>query len=341
MASAAIAGGQAMMIQGQLNFSRDMEREADRIGYGVFADAGFAPAGMAAMFDKMDNASRLTDSGSFPYLRSHPLTVERLAEARSRLPLEMPGNVVRTNVHELMRGRAVVLMEPNVMAWRRHADRPLASVLGEPLAAGRLYAAALAASMLREPATADAALAELRRDARLAADPQASAVVTLLAAEILLARGDAVGALEQLATLPPTFQARPEMFLRAKAAQRAVEGGAADRRSELREQTQRLQSWVAVQRRDAAAWELLGHCQETLGFHLRALRAQAEARAAIGDLGSAIDRLRAAQAVARREQPVDHVEASVIDSRLRELTAVRRQLAAELRGQRDPGREPE
>ncbi|MFY8104232.1 MAG: M48 family metalloprotease, partial [Ramlibacter sp.] len=38
-AQAAIAGGQAAMIQGQLNFSRDMEREADRIGYGVFRDA--------------------------------------------------------------------------------------------------------------------------------------------------------------------------------------------------------------------------------------------------------------------------------------------------------------
>jgi beta-barrel assembly-enhancing protease len=41
------------MVQGQLNFSRDMEREADRIGWGVHQGAGFAPQGMAAMFERL------------------------------------------------------------------------------------------------------------------------------------------------------------------------------------------------------------------------------------------------------------------------------------------------
>jgi predicted Zn-dependent protease len=44
MAQAAIMGGQAAMAQGQLNFSRDMEREADRIGYGVLAPGLRRPA---------------------------------------------------------------------------------------------------------------------------------------------------------------------------------------------------------------------------------------------------------------------------------------------------------
>ena len=65
-ANAVIAGGQAAGIQGQLNFSRDMEREADRIGYGLMSGAGFAGSGMAAMFEKLDQASRLNDSGSYP-----------------------------------------------------------------------------------------------------------------------------------------------------------------------------------------------------------------------------------------------------------------------------------
>ena len=84
-ANAVIAGGQAAAIQSQLNFSRDMEREADRVGYRR-ADAGrlLAPRGMAAMFEKLDKASRLNDSGNYPYLRTHPLTVERIGEARSR-----------------------------------------------------------------------------------------------------------------------------------------------------------------------------------------------------------------------------------------------------------------
>jgi predicted Zn-dependent protease len=328
------------MVQGQLNFSRDMEREADRIGYGVFADAGFAPAGMAAMFDKMDNASRLNDSGSFPYLRTHPLTVERVAEARSRLPLGAPTEAPRSAMHELMRARAAVLMEPDVMALRRHVDQVGAAARGEPQTAGRLYAAVLAASMLREPAAGEAAFAELQRDARIAADPVTRAAVTLLRAETLIAGGDAVAAARELGALPPTIRARPELLLRTQAALRSIDAGV-DVRAELRELTQRLQSWVALQGADAAAWELLGRCHEALGSRVRSLRAQAEARAALGDLNGAIDRLRQAQAAARTEQPVDFVEASVVDARLRDLVGQRRQLAAELRQQRGGGPPPE
>ena len=83
-ANAVIVGGQAVAVQGQLNFSRDMEREADRIGYSVLNGAGFAGPGMVSMFEKLALSSRLNDSGNFPYLRSHPLTSERLGEARSR-----------------------------------------------------------------------------------------------------------------------------------------------------------------------------------------------------------------------------------------------------------------
>ena len=50
-------GGQAAATQMSLNFSRDMEREADRIGWGVFAQAGYAPAGMARMFEQMHKLS--------------------------------------------------------------------------------------------------------------------------------------------------------------------------------------------------------------------------------------------------------------------------------------------
>ena len=58
----------------------------------------------------------------------------------------------------------------------------------------------------------------------------------------------------------------------------------------------------------------------------------AEARAAVGDVSGAIDRLRAAQSLVRSGAANDFIEASVIDSRLRQLEAVRRQLTAELRG---------
>ncbi|MBL8289675.1 MAG: hypothetical protein JNL85_16960 [Rubrivivax sp.] len=66
------------------------------------------------------------------------------------------------------------------------------------------------------------------------------------------------------------------------------------------------------------------------------MRAAAEARAALGDLAGAIDRLRAAQAMARTPgstaagQP-DFIDASIVDTRLRQLLEERRQLALEAR----------
>ena len=65
-ANAAIVGGQALAVQGVLNFSRDMEREADRVGFQVMTGAGFAPGGMAAMFEKLEQSSRLNDAGGYP-----------------------------------------------------------------------------------------------------------------------------------------------------------------------------------------------------------------------------------------------------------------------------------
>ncbi|HRD86116.1 MAG TPA: M48 family metalloprotease, partial [Rubrivivax sp.] len=111
VASAAIAGGQAAAQQGQLNFSRDMEREADRIGFGLLRGAGFDPRGMSAMFEKLDAANRINDGSAFPYLRSHPLTVERTSEARSRTLLEAGGPPGSTLLHALMQARARVLMD--------------------------------------------------------------------------------------------------------------------------------------------------------------------------------------------------------------------------------------
>ncbi|MEO7127478.1 MAG: M48 family metalloprotease, partial [Rhodoferax sp.] len=63
LGGAMITGGQAAAIQGQLNFSRDMEREADRVGYGVMTQAGYAPQAFVTMFEKLQQASRLNDDG--------------------------------------------------------------------------------------------------------------------------------------------------------------------------------------------------------------------------------------------------------------------------------------
>ena len=93
---------------------------------------------------------------------------------------------------------------------------------------------------------------------------------------------------------------------------------------------------MAEHRRDALAWQTLAQCAEPLGLRLRSLRAGAEAAAANGDILGAVDRLRAARQIALDTRSDDFVEVSVIQARLRELERDRRQLLAEMRGERNP-----
>ena len=344
MANAAIMGGQGAAIQQQLNFSRDMEREADRVGYGLLANAGFSPAGQAAMFDRMDIATRLNDSGGFPYLRSHPLTVDRISEARSRtLLLADVKPSVPTLLHALMQMRARVLMDTSTQGLQRLNGNTSSAALFDKVAA--LYGGALAASQLKDHARAERQVALALQTAATASprDPQAERVLRLLQAQVLLNAGDADGSLQTLNMLADGGTTRPAMLLRSQAALTQRRNAPQTEPATLRGSAESLQIWVAEQPQDAAAWEALAATNDALGFKLRSMRAGAEARAVLGDLTGAIDRLRAAQSFSRTAAGQDFIEASVIDARLRQISNQRRQLAAELRGERErpDNRKPE
>jgi predicted Zn-dependent protease len=350
-AQAAIVTGQAAMAQSQLNFSRDMEREADRTGLSLMSSAGFAQIGMVGMFDKLDQSSRLNDSGGFPYLRSHPLTVDRIGEARqvvqaagSESPAPLP-----PLLHQLMQARARVLMDPSVQALRRLQDldsRAAMPQLGLSERLAGLYGGAVASVRLRDFARADRAVQAglgLLKTAPGSVDAATGRTFVRLAAQLALARGDVAQAGQALDISDPVAGAttRTGLLLRA-------DWALADRSAvALRQSSEALQIWLAVHRDDAAAWQALAQAEEQQGQRLRALRAAAESQAALGNLPGAIDRLRAGQRVARQGGPgTDFIEASVIDSRLRDLLTQRRQLLAEERRERgasrstDPNGEP-
>lgn len=340
---AVIVGSQAAMAQGQLNFSRDMEREADRIGWGVYTGSGFAPVGVAAMFEKLENAYRLNDSGAFPYLRSHPLTVERIGEARARVEAAATRSSARSPLdHQLMQARARVLMDGSVAALRRQqALDAAATAVPLPSASERLvalYGSALASLQLREGARAQAALDAALAIPTDADDARARQALALLQAQVLQATDQAARALAQLDALAATAtpgSARPLLLARAQAALALARGGG--NRAALRASIEALQTWVAEHGGDASAWSALAQCASAQGLSLRALRAEAEARAALGDLGGAIDRMGAAQRQARTAAaPPDFIEASIIDARLRDLNAQRRAQLAEARSERSP-----
>ncbi|WP_416760141.1 M48 family metalloprotease [Roseateles sp. So40a] len=335
-AQAAIVTSQAAAAQAQLNFSRDMEREADRVGFQVMTQAGYQPAGMASMFQRMEQAYHLMDSGAYPYLRSHPLTSERIGEARARLGTSGDTKLVGTSEHALMAARARVLMDQRTDPWRVLQGLDAGSRQGEKnidqLAAR--YTSALASIKLRDFARAEATLKTADALAGLlGADAGAKRLLVYAHAELELARGNSAAGFAALEPLK-NERSRPMLMLRADLAQ-------ADPRPEVkREAAESLQTYLSLHGHDALGWQEISTLWQQLGQPLRSVRAQGESRAALGDINGAIDRLRSALRQSRARDS-DQIEASVIDARLRALVYEQRQMLAEMypRGV-PPGAEP-
>ena len=324
IANAAIIGGQAVAAQSQLNFSRDMEREADRVGFGILTDAGFDGYGFVSMFDKLQQASRLNDDGAFPYLRSHPLTTERMADMRARVPHHeaVHGHAetvtrVAPRLHAMMAARARVLAEAQVdrlrsltaMLDQGPSPRSDAETIGQR------YAATLAAARLRDTERTLKGLTQLR--ASVGSDPDTTRALEWLELEIL-------PSLTVPAAQAPTLRQRSEQLRRLHlasdrrdslllAARATVTAGDADRLQAI----QRLQTWTALHPKDAGAWQTLASLHTAQRQPVRAARAEAEVKLAHRDTQGALDRFKAAQQLARQQQ-VDHVELSILDARARE-----------------------
>ena len=344
-ANAAIVGGQAVAAQSQLNFSRDMEREADRAGFGVSTQAGFAPQGFVSMFEKLQQNNRNNDSGNFPYLRSHPLTTERIADMQSRMPegaaaaanlpspelapVPAPNQLpaVSSLEHNMVAARARVLANASVDGLRNaylEAEPAAMAKLTPAQRVGALYGASLAAIKLREfekaaryaealgRALGDDASANGSDSARAAARRQ----WRLLRAELAQAAGQPEAALQALGAKAAP-QSRAELVIWVQLMTDTGQAPAAADAAQL---------WLVDRADDATMWQQLASARAAQGRTVAAVRAEAEAAIAQQDYAGGLSRLKAAQDIARgRAQPADYIEASIVDVRLRQVQALMRE----------------
>lgn len=82
---AVLAGGQGLLAQKEINFTRKDEIEADRAGIKTLANAGFDPNAMAAFFQHMQDVLSTGAGGEAPsFLQDHPVTSDRIADAKAR-----------------------------------------------------------------------------------------------------------------------------------------------------------------------------------------------------------------------------------------------------------------
>jgi beta-barrel assembly-enhancing protease len=84
LAAAAITGIQAASIQQQINFTRDNEKEADRVGIVTLSKSGHDPFAMAGFFERLSKESRTQENNAPEFLRTHPVNSNRIADAVGR-----------------------------------------------------------------------------------------------------------------------------------------------------------------------------------------------------------------------------------------------------------------
>jgi predicted Zn-dependent protease len=163
--NAALAVGQAAALSRQLSFSRNDEREADRVGFQILVDAGFDPQAMADLFSRMQQGTRAYASVAPAYLQTHPMTEERIADMQARI------RSTRTHQHadslefQLIRARLRVLQDESTPGLRDRLDTFTDQVAHHTAVSdtAAYYGIALASIKLKQPAAAvDAALAARR-----------------------------------------------------------------------------------------------------------------------------------------------------------------------------------
>lgn len=311
VASAAIASAQAGSIQSQLAYSRDFEREADRMGYQTLASAGYNVRGMGDFFGRLQQAGRVYENNAPVYLRSHPLTVERISDMQNRADGSPYRQVADSVDFHLVRARIRVQA-----SGAREAVGDFGTQLREKKYASEAATRyGLAYSLLRAKEVA----AAQREVEALLALKLSSPMIAGLAAETRLAAGDQAGALliyrDALQRYP---QSRALVYGNAEALLAAGQY----------EQGQRfLDAQLPLYASDYRLYGLQARTFALTGKRLQQHRAQAEFYLLQGQLGPAVEQLQFAQ------QATDgsFFEQSAVDARLRELRKLQAEEAKQKR----------
>lgn len=314
VATGATLAGQAAGVQHQLNFSRDFEREADRLGINLLEKSGFDIRDMASFFDRLQNFGRLYENNAPGYLRTHPLTTERIADMGNRISQrpyrQVPDSLDYLLVRAKLRAqegetRDAVTHFAGMVRERKFVSEP---------AAHYGYAVALARAL--DWAGAERELASARRLMARGHVEAVSPMLETLAAELRRRQGDTEGSLRMLRAASQRYPqeravayALTETLIDAKRMEEAIQVATAD---------------LTLYPSDARMHALQAKAYALSGRVVRQHRAQAEVYVANGQLLAAIEQLLLAQ----QGRDGDFYDYAQVDARLKEL---KRQQAEEMR----------
>ena len=315
---AAVMAAQAASIQSQLNYSREYEREADRVGFQILRDAGFDVRAMPAFFERLQRYARVYDNNAPAYLRTHPVTSERIADIGNRIQSVTYRQAPDSLEFNLVRAKLKAEQDQP-----REAAAAFAKELRDktyPNQVAARYGLARALLRVKDVSGAQAEVDAIRK-ATAANKDLRSPMLESLAGQVRLAAGDTGGAIagyaEALKTYPKSkalIYAHGEALL---AGQRTGEAGVF------------VNSQLQIYPRDEKLYDLQARVFLAQGKRLAHYRAVGELMALRGNLPAAIDQYQFAQ----KSGDGDFFEQSGVDARLREL---RRQRQEEVKDLKQP-----
>jgi len=305
LGQAALTSLAAGNIQHQLNFTRANEKEADDIGIALLAKSGFDPTSMANFFKKLERESRLYGNSAPEFLRTHPVTENRIADALNRAaqyPQHRTWHSSRN--YYLMRARLQVLSSRDPEATRRKLESKLRSGRYLDKAATR-YGLALALIASRRHDDARRILDQLLNE-------DAGRIAYLLArARLESLAGNHAEALRRFAATLDNYPGNgPLTFAYAKALL------AADKPAKARKLILAWQKQGADSSNIPHIYELLAEAESRLGHQALSHVAMGEYYYRIGQTHEALRQLNLA--LDRKEQ-LDFYNTSRVEARIKAL----------------------
>jgi len=302
VASAAIATAQASSIQTQLDFTREHEREADRIGFQILQQSGFDPRAMASFFERLQKFNRVYENNAPEYLRTHPLTTARVADMQNRAENSPYRQVPDSIEFQLMRAKLRALQGRPEQAVQFFEDSLQDKKFSSEIASH--YGLAYALMRAKNYARAEQELSLLKKMT------PANANIEFLSAQIKVAANQQNAALDQYRTAVKRFPSHrallygyAETLLKAQRADEALHL--------IKDQLQFYPS-------DARLYDLQAEAYAAQGKTLLQHQSLAEAYFRLGNITAAIEQLQ----IALKGGDGDFYQLSIAESRLRELRAL-------------------
>lgn len=265
----AVMGGQALAQRGLMSFTRGMESAADQSAFAALDRVGWSARGLTALFRRLQDQEALVDDMQDPYLRTHPLTRDRIDAVAAHIARSPHSDAKLPPAFEagflLVRAKLRGFLEPSSVTLRRVREN-------DPAPPSR-YARGIALYRLGRT---DEALKLI--DGLLAETPS-SPWLHELKGQVLFEGGRgaaAIGPYREAARLAPEWAP-----IRAGLARAMIETGDP---GQMRQAIGQLQTALARERDDAESWRSLGIAWGRLGEMGQADLALAEEALVLGDI---------------------------------------------------------